>query len=197
MEKSWCKGEAASVIRNCLEHVQDMTQLIVDVLLLEQAESGRLVGRQEQVDLARVARDLVKNLKPIAEKKGLGLVVETETELLVTGDPGQLKRLLANLLDNAIKYTDPGGTVSVEGLRSASRIDLIVRDTGMGIPAGHLHRVFERFYQVDPERSRREGGCGLGLSIARALAERNGGSVTVESTAGKGSCFTFKMRLYQ
>lgn len=195
LDASWCKGEAESLVRACMEQARDMGQLIVDVLLLEKAEAKQLGGLREEVDLARLTPEVVKSLEPLAETKHLHIELKMETGLRVTGDPGQLKRLLANLVDNAIKYTGSGGKVEVEGRRVGTQVIVIVRDTGMGIPADELHRIFESFYQVDPERSRRESGCGLGLSVARALAETNEGSITVQSTPGKGSRFTFKMRL--
>ncbi len=195
LDASWCTSEAEVLLRDCLGEVRQMSRLIVDVLLLDHAESGRLSGRVGKIDLARVAQNVARNLKPLAEAKELRIEMNVGEDLPVIGDEGQLERVLANLVENAIKYTCPGGSVHLEGKCTGSTAELRVRDTGIGIPSEELERVFERFYQVDPERSRKQGGVGLGLCIARALAERHGGSIDVVSTPGKGSCFTIRMRL--
>jgi len=107
----------------------------------------------------------------------------------VLADPGGLRQVLSNLFENAIRYTPPGGRVSV-AVRPATTshyIELVVTDTGSGIPSEALPRIFERFYRVDPARSRQEGGTGLGLSIVKHLVERMSGEVSAESEFGKGT----------
>jgi signal transduction histidine kinase len=195
LDASWCTGEVEVLLRDCLGEVRDMSGLIVDVLLLDRAESGRLSGQAGKLDLALMAQDVAKNLLPLAEAKSLRIETNAGEALQVAGHKGQLERVLTNLVENAIKYTCPGGSVHLEAKRIGSTAELRVSDTGIGIPSDELERVFERFYQVDPERSRKEGGVGLGLCIARALAEGNGGSIGVTSTPGQGSCFTFRIRL--
>ena len=111
-------------------------------------------------------------------------------------DPDLLDQALVNLIDNAVKYTDTG-RVDVRLSAEAGEFRIAVRDTGIGIPAEHLERIFERFYVVDKSRSRKSGGTGLGLSIVKHIAERHGGRVSVESVEGKGSTFTVVLPVRQ
>ena len=108
----------------------------------------------------------------------------------VYGDETQLTSMFTNLVDNAVKYTPPGGRVEVVGGSESSEITIRISDTGIGIPEGKIPRIFERFYRVDKARSKATGGTGLGLSIVRHVAENHGGRVTVQSTPGEGSTFT-------
>jgi two-component system sensor histidine kinase SenX3 len=111
-------------------------------------------------------------------------------EYTVYGDETQLTSMFTNLVDNAVKYTPPGGRVEVVGGSESSEITIRISDTGIGIPEGKIPRIFERFYRVDKARSKATGGTGLGLSIVRHVAENHGGRVTVQSTPGEGSTFT-------
>ncbi|HEX8134582.1 MAG TPA: ATP-binding protein, partial [Actinomycetes bacterium] len=115
---------------------------------------------------------------------------ELQAPVSMRGDRAQLGLLLSNLLDNALRFTAAGGTVRVRLDAAESRAILQVSDTGEGIPAGELPRIFERFYRVDKARTRQTGGTGLGLAIVRHVAEAHGGSVRVESELGRGSTFT-------
>jgi two-component system phosphate regulon sensor histidine kinase PhoR len=101
---------------------------------------------------------------------------------------------MVNLIDNAIKYTNPGGSVSISTTRHDNVVTINVSDTGVGIPKESLPRIFERFYRVDKERSREAGGTGLGLAIVKHIVEAHGGKVTVQSTVGKGSTFSFRLK---
>jgi signal transduction histidine kinase len=113
----------------------------------------------------------------------------------VSGDPDGLRRLLFNLLDNAIKYTAEGGRVEVQCEARNGCADLIVTDTGVGIPSEHIPHIFERFYRVDPARSREAGGTGLGLAICRVIAESHGGTIRLESNSGQGTKVTVTLPL--
>jgi len=110
--------------------------------------------------------------------------------LYISGQRYRLEHALINLLANAVKFNRPGGAVRLEASQSDGRVTITVRDTGIGIPSDELPRIFERFYCVDKARSRETGGTGLGLSIVKHIAEKMGGSVSVESQLGKGSVFT-------
>ena len=112
----------------------------------------------------------------------------------VYGDRERLKQVLVNLIDNAIKYTDSGGTVEVGVEEEGSRCAIWVRDTGPGIAEEHQSRIFERFYRVDRDRSREVGGTGLGLAIVKHIVEAHGGTIRVTSAPGKGSTFTFTLK---
>jgi two-component system phosphate regulon sensor histidine kinase PhoR len=132
------------------------------------------------------------SLKPLAGRKELGLRLEPFHDVpAVRGDRGQLKQVFTNLLDNAIKFTPEQGVVRISATCADGRVTVSVQDTGIGIPAEDLPRIFERFYRVDKARSRELGGTGLGLAIVKHIVEAHGGSVAVESRLGEGSTFRF------
>ncbi|HAH06431.1 MAG TPA: hypothetical protein DCM05_07880 [Elusimicrobia bacterium] len=167
-----------------------MTRLVDDLLVLSEIESGKRAPALETVSLMRVASEVAASLKPLAERKRIGLRLDPFQGVPdVRADRGQLKQVLTNLVDNAIKYTGEDGTVRIQAAVSEGRVSLSVTDTGPGIAAEHLPRIFERFYRVDKARSRELGGTGLGLAIVKHLVEAHGGSVCVESEPGKGSAF--------
>jgi signal transduction histidine kinase len=114
---------------------------------------------------------------------------------IVSGDPVRLRQLLRALISNAVRYTDPGGTVRIRNERNGNEAWISIEDTGIGIPVESLDKIFDRFYRVDEARSRTHGGSGLGLSIARWIAEAHHGSISVQSTPGMGSCFTVHLPL--
>ena len=152
------------------------------------------MGLNPHVFRAYDVRGLVGAVRDRAEERRIELRMELEDlppRLLV--DPALLTQALSNLVDNAIKYTPEGGRVTVSGAlaatRTGDRLDLAVADTGPGIPREHLARIFERFYRVDPGRSRDQGGTGLGLSIVKHLAESMGGTVGVDGNHPTGSVF--------
>ena len=134
-------------------------------------------------------------MQVMAAEKGLALTIHA-APCPVRGEPDRLRQLAFNLLDNAIKYTPPGGTVAVRAEpdpADAGRARLVVSDTGIGIPAEHLPHVFERFYRVDPARSRDVEGTGLGLAICRSIAEAHGGLIRADSEPGGGCRFTVEL----
>jgi two-component system sensor histidine kinase VicK len=121
-------------------------------------------------------------------------VQKTTGEGMAWADPDRVEQILVNLLDNAIKYSLPGGTIVVEvGDRQPDQVQVQVRDEGIGIPAGELDRIGERFYRADKARSRAEGGSGLGLAIARALVQAHGGSLWLDSREGSGTVVAFTL----
>ncbi|MEK7857867.1 MAG: ATP-binding protein [Elusimicrobiota bacterium] len=171
---------------------QRLTLLVDDLLELSAIESGKRAPRLETVDLAALAREVAQSLEPVARRKDARVSVEAEAGLPpAQGDRAQLRRVLTNLLDNALKYNRQGGTVTVTTRMEGALVALRVADTGAGIPPQDLPRIFERFYRVDKARSVELGGTGLGLSIVKHIVEAHGGSVAVESRLGEGSAFTF------
>ena len=121
------------------------------------------------------------------EAKALGLVEEVAPGLRLTGDPDHLIRLFLNILDNALKYTPAGGTVTVRAVEEGITVCVTVRDTGPGIAPQHLPHLFERFYRVEADRSRETGGTGLGLAVAAEIARGHGGTLEVQSAVGQGT----------
>ncbi|WP_208029569.1 sensor histidine kinase [Rhabdothermincola sediminis] len=166
---------------------------IEDLLELSRIESSELPHRHP-VPVHLVLAEAVERIRPAAEQAGIGIHVEEPSHrLAVLGDRRQLVSALYNLLDNAVKYSDRGSTVEVWAGTDGIDVEIAVRDHGIGIPAGDLERVFERFYRVDHARSRQTGGTGLGLAIVRHVVNNHAGSVHVESRLGEGSTFTLRL----
>jgi signal transduction histidine kinase len=138
-------------------------------------------------------KDCVRAAQVLAARKNLRLKISEASPLVLTGDEDLLKRMVLNLLDNAVKYTPEGGEISVELAGRNGHAQVIVRDTGIGIPEKDQPHIFDRFYRVDKARSRAQGGAGLGLSIVRWIVEAHGGTVIVESNPGQGSSFIVKL----
>jgi two-component system phosphate regulon sensor histidine kinase PhoR len=169
--------------------VDRMVHLVEDLLDLTRAEGGRLRLRREDVNLFSVASNILKTFEPRAEQLGVHLRLEGEA-VRVDGDPDRLAQVLVNLIDNALRHTPQGGTVTVGLSGDADISRLTVSDTGNGIPYNDLPHIFERFYVVDRSRARGSTGTGLGLSIVKQIVEAHGGNVTVESEFGLGASFT-------
>jgi two-component system, OmpR family, manganese sensing sensor histidine kinase len=175
---------------------KQMSRLTEDLLLLACAERS-LKRDLFIVDLGDVVTRLVGLYQPQFDEKRVALVARLHPELAgsaahVFGNPDQIERILANIIENALRYTPAGGTVSIDARRSRTSVCVSVRDTGIGIAPEHLTRVFDRFWRAETSRSTSPtgGGTGLGLAIARALAQRHGGDVGVSSDPGRGSEFT-------
>jgi two-component system sensor histidine kinase SenX3 len=175
------------------KETERFSQLINDLLDLARLESQEQVENPVPVDVRNVLMSVLARMRRVARKKNITLQWKRfgkATQYTVHGDETQLTSMFTNLVDNAVKYTPPGGRVEVTGGFEGSEIVIRVSDTGIGVPEGKLPRIFERFYRVDKARSKETGGTGLGLSIVKHVAENHGGRVTVESTLGEGSTFT-------
>lgn len=169
-----------------------MHRLIDDILELSAIEAGNVIVQPEPVQLRELVEDVVGSLSAVAAARRIVVRNLVGPEITVFADPHRLVQMLTNLIDNAIKFNREGGAVSIQYDSNAS--DRIrVEDTGEGIPAHHLDRLFERFYRVDRARSRELGGTGLGLAIVKHLAKAHGGEVTVESRFGEGTQFTIEL----
>jgi two-component system phosphate regulon sensor histidine kinase PhoR len=168
-----------------------MAALVEDLLELSRLESGERPPQWEEVIPSEVVEDVVASLSSLAERKQVALVRADRGAPAVVTDADRLRRILENLVENAVKYTPAGGRVEVRsGPGTDGAAILEVDDDGPGIAPEHLPRIFERFYRVDKARSRELGGTGLGLAIVRHLAEGMGTSVAVTSEPGKGTRFT-------
>jgi signal transduction histidine kinase len=184
-------AERAAALDAIEGEVDRMNRLVADLLLLAQAESGMQLEKQPvELDtlilgVYRQAQLMSATQSPVGERVTIRL--GHEDQAIVEGDPDRLKQLLLNLIDNALKYTPPGGTVTVSLYRDQEWVRVTIKDTGVGIPPDVLPHIFDRFY-----RAQREGrkGVGLGLSIARWIAEAHGGRLSVESEVGQGTTFT-------
>ncbi|MBI5211498.1 MAG: HAMP domain-containing protein [Elusimicrobia bacterium] len=173
-----------------------MARLVDDLLTLSALESGARSPAKEPVSVMRVAAEVVAALMPLAQRKRIVLRLDPFPDMpSVQADRGQLKQVFTNLIDNAVKYTPEAGVVRVGAAVAGREVRLSVEDTGAGIPAEHIPRIFERFYRVDKARSRELGGTGLGLAIVKHIVEAHGGAVAVESEPGRGSTFRFSLPL--
>jgi two-component system phosphate regulon sensor histidine kinase PhoR len=188
------KENRLDFLRTIEEHADHLTKLVDDLLDLSAIESGHRAPRLVPTDLALMLAESVRAFAPPAEERKVGLEFLPSPGLpRASVDPDQLRQILANLLDNALKYTEPGGRVTVSAEPWEGGVRVTVQDTGVGIPAEHLPRLFERFYRVDKARAREAGGTGLGLSIVKHLVEAHGGEVSVESKRPGGSSFRFTL----
>jgi heavy metal sensor kinase len=198
-------AEYQRVLASVLEEVESMARLVDDLLLLSRADAGALRLEAAPVELDRLVEGVAKEGEVLAREEQVRVTVQELEPLIIHGDSQRLKQLLRNLVDNGIKYTPPGGevTLALRALRPRPSeansklpdapglwVEIVVQDTGVGIPPESLPRIFDRFYRVDPSRSREAGGAGLGLCIARTIAEAHGGRIEVQSALGAGSTFT-------
>jgi two-component system, OmpR family, phosphate regulon sensor histidine kinase PhoR len=171
-------------------HAARMEKIVADLLLLSQLESPGRYLRKEPTRVSELIRTAFESVSPLGEAKNQTFESKIPPDLpLLPGDSQKIHQMLVNLLQNAVNYTPPGGKILVEAKKDGGGIQIEVADTGIGIPAEDLPRIFERFYRVDKGRSRELGGTGLGLAIVKHIAEAHGGRVSVESKLGQGSRF--------
>jgi two-component system phosphate regulon sensor histidine kinase PhoR len=176
-----------------LRHADRLTALIEDLLELSRIEGGTRELALEPIDAAALARGLIQDLKPRLDAKRLHAEVRAEPAPRALGDRRALEQILLNLLDNAIKYSEPGGRIEIFVSGSAAGVRVDVSDTGIGIPEADRARIFERFYRVEKARSRDLGGTGLGLAIVKHLVQSHDGEVFVSSREGQGSTFSVRL----
>ncbi len=169
-----------------------MSRLVNDLLLLARADNGELKLNLEELDLDILVDEAYREARILAKDRDLKIAVVDFEPVRIKGDPDRIKQLLSNLISNAIKFTPDGGQISISLRKTDHDAVIQVKDTGIGISAEHLQRIFDRFYQADASRVRLNGGegAGLGLSIAQWIAEAHGGRIQVESAPGEGTTFT-------
>jgi two-component system, OmpR family, heavy metal sensor histidine kinase CusS len=209
--------EYCRVLENLLEETNRLATMADQLLFLCRQDAGVQPAAHERVQICDLLADVVSNMQLLAEERNVRLTLDANPPCLLSGDSRQLRRVFYNLLDNAVKYTPAGGTVSVTGRSENGRFSATVTDTGIGIPAEHLPHIFERFYQVDSSRSRTvsrtglhhypavglasgrvetdflaepQNGSGLGLSICRSIVHGLGGEILAESHPGTGTRVT-------
>jgi signal transduction histidine kinase len=172
-----------------------MERLTTDLLTLARSDRGDLHLAVAPVDVGALAGEVVRRTRPLAQARDVALSYGgTEPAPVVEADPDRLEQILLILLDNALRHTPPGGRVGVSVRGQDGEAIVAVADTGVGIAAEHLPRIFERFYRADPSRSPADGGAGLGLAIAKALVDAHGGKLAVQSAPGAGTRITIRLR---
>lgn len=176
-------------VGSMLEGVNRLTQLVESLLMLTRADSGQVSLGQTEIDLTRLVERTVEDMRALAEEKDQKLSLSLEETAVLQADEATVRLALVNLLDNAIKFTPPAGTITVRAGIQGDNFFTEVRDSGPGIPTEQRDRIFERFYRVEKERSSQAGGSGLGLSIAKWAVEANGGRIELVSGEKRGSTF--------
>lgn len=173
-------------------NAERMHALISDILELSLIESGKVTIEKRQVRVAHIVDEIFASLSSKAAKRGVMIENTVPSDTTVFADSARLEQMLTNLIDNAIKFNRPEGSVSVGSHTEGDRVVITVADTGEGILPEHQHRVFERFYRADRSRAREVGGTGLGLAIVKHLARLHGGDVSVRSRLSEGTVFSIE-----
>ena len=182
--------EYKTVLRDVNAEAERLGHLINSLLLLARSDENQVLFECEPVRLDLLAADVAATIEPLATERGITLKVIAKQEITITGDEVRLIQVIMNLLDNAVIYSNSGARVTIEVKTELNHALIIVNDTGIGIAADQLDHIFERFYRVDPARSRAMGSTGLGLSIVDWIVRAHKGHITVESEVGKGTTFT-------
>jgi signal transduction histidine kinase len=193
MKRNPTDPENGEVIEDQLAEIDRMDALLSDLLVLARLDAERLDVEKKPFDLSVIAAETAGRFLTRAAEEGVRLEVEVPDDLPAYGDPDRTSQILAALLDNAVRYTPKGGTITVSGRSHDSLAEASVTDTGPGISPEHLPRVFDRFYRAEEARTRTGGGTGLGLSIAHDLAHAQNGELAVESAPARGASFTLRL----
>ncbi|MDE3156061.1 MAG: HAMP domain-containing histidine kinase [Acidobacteriota bacterium] len=178
-------------LAGCIEESEQVLAMLDTLMDISEAETGVMKLQQEPVRVGDLFADTVDLYADVAEEKGVALSADTGCDLHVQADRNRMRQVLANLVDNAVKYTPAGGQVTLTAAPDAARVRLTVRDTGPGIPPHDLDRIFDRLYRGDASRSER--GLGLGLSLVRAIVRAHDGTVEVHSEPGRGAEFVVSL----
>ena len=173
-----------------LEETGRMAHIIDDLLTLAKAEAGTVNIRHEPVHLGDLIQDLFDDAVMLASRKNVNVELTENVDMNIMGDSSRLRQLFRALISNAVQYTDAGGTIRIRATAKDEHVCVHVEDSGIGIPPESRERIFTRFYRVDEARTREMGGSGLGLALAKWIAEAHQGTITVHSEVGKGSVFS-------
>lgn len=181
--------EYRDILESNLEEIDRLEFLVKDLMFLARTDASELVMNMSPVKLCEILAAVSERLTPMAIKNGIELCFDRgcPTGALVEADPDRLTQLFMNLVENALRYTPEGGSVDVVLKEIAGVYIVQVRDTGIGIPAAEIDRIFDRFYRVDKARARASGGSGLGLCISKWIVESHNGQITIESREGEGT----------
>lgn len=177
--------EYEELLRNNLSDIVRLSRIAESLLFLARADNDTVELRRNRIDVNEILRNVVESLG----YDGLSLIEQFHDDIEVDGDEDLLEQAFSNIISNAVKYTPRGGTVTIMTEREEDSINITIRDTGVGIPADEIPHIFERFYRVDKERSRKSGGTGLGLAIAHWIINAHKGKIMVKSEVGNGSDF--------
>lgn len=188
LSKARTSDEYIETLETIRQNVEKMTGLTNRILKMSELDSDTLILHKEDINLKEMVATIVRTTKPKADRNNISINVSGDSKLMVRGDKAQLTEIFENLIDNAIKYNNKGGSVDIELSSLGDEAVVALKDTGIGIAADKAGRIFDRFYRVDESRGVTEGS-GLGLSIVKAIIEGHSGRIEVKSESGKGSCF--------
>jgi signal transduction histidine kinase len=177
-------------LATCVEESDRILTLLNALMDISEAETGTMRLRLETFAVLEPIQQTVELYEYVAEEKGISITVDCQQEM-IHADRSRIRQVLANLLDNAIKYTNPSGRVEISARNSKDEVVITVTDTGIGIPAGEIPKIWDRLYRGDESRS--QPGLGLGLSLVKAVVEAHHGSVEVQTNQGLGSVFTVRL----
>ncbi|HVB61042.1 MAG TPA: ATP-binding protein [Ktedonobacteraceae bacterium] len=187
--------EDAELLEDIVAETSHMSKLTSNLLMLARLDAGASHREHDVVNLVELSQKAARRVQAFAEQRGITVQVQAADDLYVIGDQSLLEQAALGLLDNAIKYNQQGGHITVRALAQNQRAQIEVRDTGIGIAAEHLPHLGERFYRVDKARSREAGGTGLGISIARSIAAAHNGTLILSSIPGQGTTATLSLPL--
>ena len=193
MQRNPADSGNREVVEDQLSEIDRMDALLSDLLTLARLDAGRLDVEDKPFDLSVVAAETAGRFLKRAASEGVRLEVEVPEQLPACGDPGRVSQILAALLDNAMRHTPEGGTITVSGRLLDGQVEASIDDTGPGIAPEHLPRILDRFYRVEEARTRAGGGTGLGLSIARDLARAQDGDLSADNSPDGGASFTLRL----
>ena len=185
------EGSLRTALGNCMEESERILTMLSTLMDISEAETGTMRLELAEVNVHDLMRQAVELYEYVAEDKAITIVPTAPLDLTITADRNRLLQVLANLLDNAIKYAPPGGQVTITAAQNHQRMQMTVADTGMGIPPEDIAKIWDRLYRGDKSRSQR--GLGLGLSVVKAIVQAHHGEVTVSSQPGQGACFSFAL----
>lgn len=190
-------AEYESLLGSLLEEIIRLSRTVDDLLLMARSQVGHVTVDAQPVDLRALVEELADEADIVAAQADVRFVMDGAVDAMVRGDALRLRRMLLNLIDNAVKYNHAGGEVRLALGRAGANAVLTISDTGIGIPADALERVFDRFYRVDREHVRGRSGTGLGLSIVRWIVDSHGGTIHLRSAENEGSTFTIRLPLLE
>lgn len=193
LQRPRANDEYARVLREVGKDVDWLTDIANDLLMLARTDANRLPLQLGAVGVAKLLQAVAEEMRPLAEERGIQLTAHADEALTVWVDEGRLLNVLFNLVENALKFTPRGGTITLSATRDSHHTVIAVADTGIGVAAEHLPHLFERFYRVNEAHSSHVGGTGLGLAIVQALVVAQGGAIAVHSVVGQGTTFTIRM----
>jgi len=184
------------ILGSLLEEVLRLSRIIDDLLLVAKSQMGQVPMERQEIDLKQFIEDFADEAEMFTSQWHISFLLGKVEPAVILGDALRLRRVLLNLIDNAVKYNVPNGSVTVSLERTHDSAKIIVRDTGIGIPEAEQEKIFDRFYRVDKEHSRAMGATGLGLYIVRWVVETHGGEIDIKSESGKGTTFFISLPLY-